>query len=238
MNPSAEGPLWRQIYRSLAGEIQRGIHRPGERLPTETALATRFAVNRHTVRRAMAALADAGLVRVEQGRGTFVQEDVIDYPVSRRTRFSDIVIGADREPHSRLIRDGEMPASPEVATALGLADGTPVVFIETVHAADERPLSVDLHYFPAARYPHLLRDFTDTGSITRALFAAGTRDYFRDVIRVYTRLPDAHEAHHLQQARSQPVLVGHTVNVDPEGRPIEYAIGRYAGQRVRLVFSP
>ncbi|MEJ2675982.1 MAG: GntR family transcriptional regulator, partial [Acidihalobacter sp.] len=103
-------PRWRQIYGTLAEEMQQGILRPGQRLPTEPELAERFGVNRHTLRRAMAELRDDGLVRIERGRGTFVQEEVIDYPVTRRTRFSDIMIMSDHEPGQRALRALEMPA--------------------------------------------------------------------------------------------------------------------------------
>src|SRR3546814_2598248 len=77
--------LWRQIAHTLGEEIARGDHPPGSRLATEAELSTRFAVNRHTVRRAVAELGAQGLLRVEQGRGTFVQENVIDYRSEEHT---------------------------------------------------------------------------------------------------------------------------------------------------------
>ncbi len=58
-----------------------------------------MAVNRHTVRRAMAELAVRGLVRTERGSGTFVKTDKLDYRIGRRTRFSEIVAAA--RPRSR-----------------------------------------------------------------------------------------------------------------------------------------
>ena len=231
-------PLWRGIHRTLSEEISSGLHAPGDRLPTEAQLAGRFCVNRHTLRRAMAALQEDGLVRVEQGRGTFVQEPVIDYPVSRRTRFSEVIIGADREPSSRILRTVVVPADVEAAGGLMLDEGEPLLLAETLHQADERPISVTAHQFPAWRFEGLLEAFRETGSITQALFRLGVRDYFRQSTRVTTRLPDAWEARWLQQARSHPVLVTQSVNIDPQGRPIEYAVGRHAGQRVQLAFHP
>ncbi|PWG61210.1 phosphonate metabolism transcriptional regulator PhnF [Sediminicurvatus halobius] len=230
--------LWRQISNRLADEIAAGIYPPGSRLPTEAALAERFAVNRHTVRRAMAELRTRGLIRIEQGRGTFVQDTLIDYPVSRRTRFSDNVIGADRDPNSIALRNLELPADTEIAQELGLPAGSPVVLIETLRLADGRPLSVTAHYFPAARFRGIGTHFQNTGSVTQALYQMGVRDYFRDTTAVTTRLPDAWEAKHLRQPRSEPILVAHSLNVDAERRPIEYAEGRYAGRRVQFVFHP
>ena len=84
--------LWRHIAETLRQEIGGPDYPPGARLPTEAELSARFAVNRHTVRRALEELSRGGLIRVEQGRGTFVAEDVLDYTVGTRTRLSLIHI--------------------------------------------------------------------------------------------------------------------------------------------------
>ena len=102
--------LWRQIAGTLEKEIAGGDLSPGARLPTEADLSARFGVNRHTVRRAMEELKSRGLVRIEQGRGSFVAEDVLDYPVGPRTRFSETIRRQNREPQGRILRLEEMPA--------------------------------------------------------------------------------------------------------------------------------
>ncbi len=57
---------------------------------------------RHTVRRAIAALANRGLVRAERGSGTFIEQQRIPYPIKQRTRFSEIVTGAGHMVGGRL----------------------------------------------------------------------------------------------------------------------------------------
>ena len=79
--------VWRQIGESLADDIRNKLYLAGEQLPSEPELAAKFAVNRHTIRRAMGELEQSGLIRIEQGRGTFVQEHAIDYAIGKRTRF-------------------------------------------------------------------------------------------------------------------------------------------------------
>ncbi|MEM8878925.1 MAG: GntR family transcriptional regulator, partial [Pseudomonadota bacterium] len=66
----SQQPVWQQIRASLAGEIASGKRAGGSMLPTEAELSRQFEVNRHTIRRALRALAEDGLVRAEQGRGT------------------------------------------------------------------------------------------------------------------------------------------------------------------------
>jgi GntR family phosphonate transport system transcriptional regulator len=54
---------------------------------------------------------------------------------------------------------------------------------------------------------------------------------------VTSRLPTAIEAHRLRMAKTQPLLVTEGINVDADGRPIEYALGLFASDRVQLVVN-
>jgi DNA-binding transcriptional regulator YhcF (GntR family) len=73
-------PLWAAIARSLREDIAEGRYAPGDKLPTEAVLSERHGVNRHTVRHALAALVDEGLVRTRRGAGAFVAGRPADYP--------------------------------------------------------------------------------------------------------------------------------------------------------------
>ncbi|NMG05122.1 phosphonate metabolism transcriptional regulator PhnF [Azoarcus taiwanensis] len=229
--------LWRQIEESITREIRARVYKPGDKLPTETSLAAHYGVNRHTLRRAMAALQEAGLIRVEQGRGTFVQEDVVDYRVGKRTRFSENIASRQRLPSGRLLQAQEVAADTEVAKALGVVNGERMLLIEMLREVDGTPLSVATHYFPKARCEGLIEALERTGSLTQALFSIGIKDYTREQTRVTTRLPTGPEARLLDQSRGQPLLVAESINVDPGGIPIEYVVARFAGQRIQFVFS-
>ncbi len=64
----------RAIYLSLRDRILGGSFAPGTRLPTERALAERYAAARNTVRKTMNRLVDEGLVVRHVGRGSFVAD--------------------------------------------------------------------------------------------------------------------------------------------------------------------
>src|SRR5689334_16568878 len=169
--------LWRQILGRMEGEIGAGGLAPGARLPTEAELSARFGVNRHTVRRAMEELQARGLVRIEQGRGSFVAEDVLDYPLGPRTRFSETIRRQNREPQGRILRLDEVDAEGTVAEALQLRRGRPVIMAERLGLADGRPVVVGTHYFSAQRFPGIARLLAENSSITRALASLGVPDY-------------------------------------------------------------
>ena len=105
MQDTASGvALWRQVADGIERGIADGRFAAGEKLPGENEIAETYRVNRHTVRRALATLAERGLVRAERGSGTYVEAPRLAYPLRSRTRFSEIVGAGGREPDGRLDR--------------------------------------------------------------------------------------------------------------------------------------
>lgn len=229
--------LWRQIQETLKADILSGVIKPGGMLPTEHALAERFAVNRHTVRRAIAALAEVGLVETRQGSGTYVPEAVMDYAVKKRTRFSETVSAQSRVPTVRVIASSTLAASDSTAKALGLRRGTRVICIRTIGQADDTPLSLADHYFAAGRFANLAEVVERTGSISLALKEFGIDDFSRISTRVTARLPVRGDAELLQQPPQRPVLLCESINATPDGKPLEYGRTQFAGDRLQLVFE-
>lgn len=230
--------LWRQIVGRLQADIATGGLQPGTRLPTEAVLSAQFGVNRHTVRRALEELSRDGLVRVEQGRGSFVAEDVLDYNVEARTRFSEWIRKHNKEPSGIIRQLREIPADQRVAAGLGVRVGSKVVLLERLGFADDRPVSLARHFFSAVRLKGVLQALQATPRITEALRTVGVDDYLRQQTRVTARLPTQTEADLLRMARNRPVLVTENVNVDRGGTIVEFATGCYPTPRVQIVFEP
>jgi GntR family phosphonate transport system transcriptional regulator len=230
--------LWRRIAGAVEQEIAAGTLAPGAKLPTEAQMAAQFAVNRHTVRRALEELSRNGLVRVEQGRGSFVAEDVLDYTVGPRTRFSEWIRRHNKEPSGRTLDLREVPADATVAAGLGVRAGTKVVRLERLGLADGRPVSIGVHHFPVARFPKLMAALRGGAGISEALALAGVEDYRRQVTRVSARMPTEAEAALLGMPRNRPLLVTENVNVDADGAVVEFGLSRYPTPRVQIVFEP
>ena len=230
-------PVWKQIYDTLRSEIVDGSFNAGDKLPTEKEFSERFEVNRHTVRRAISELTQAGIVSVRRGSGAYVSEGVLDYKIGRRTRFSQNVSELGRTPSQRLLGSDVVLAEERVANQLGIKVGRPVILMESVGEADATPVCVSEQYFPAERFKDFSAIYEETRSITEALKRFGVIDYVRAWTRIAAIAPSRTIAKKLRQPDNAPVLRAEALNLDMAGQPIEYGVTYFAGQRSALMIE-
>jgi GntR family transcriptional regulator, phosphonate transport system regulatory protein len=230
--------LWAAIAAAVKSEIDAGHYRPGDKLPTEAALAARFGVNRHTIRRALASLAEEGTVHPRRGAGVFITARPTEYPIGRRVRFRQNVIAAGQTPQRRITRIETRLADAEEARALQLGSGDAVHVVEGVSLADDQPIAAFRSVFPAVRLPRLPAALTSLGSITDALAACGVADYTREETRLTAQLADPVLALALLVRPGTAVMRSVGVNVDESGLPVEHGTTWFAGERVTLTIAP
>jgi len=238
--PSAEiagVALWRRVADHLERAIADGRYPVDTRLPGEIEIAQRLGVNRHTVRRAIAALADRGFVRAERGSGTYVETPRLRYPIHSRTRFSEIVGAAGREPGGRLLASVVEEAEPDVARRLAVAPRTAAVRLDILRSVDRVPVSAATTWLPADRAPDAGRIYRDTRSLTRTLAQLGIDDFRRQNTRISAAIADAADAARLRLAPGRPLIVVDGTDVTADGRPILTTRARLAADRIELVIE-
>src|SRR5262245_62902903 len=227
------------LWRLVADEIERGIAEgrfaAGEKLPGEMEIAESYRVNRHTVRRALAALAERGLVRAERGSGTYVEAQRLAYPLRSRTRFSEIVGAGGREPRGQLIEASKEAASRELARELGLKSGAPLIRIEALRLADRTPICIGTHWLSAEQFPDAGKVYGAVRSMTKLLAHYGVRDYSRVSTRITAGIVDATDAARLDLALGRPILIADSTDVDVERRPLITKHVRFAAERVQFM---
>ncbi len=229
--------VWRQIADTLSLEIRNRSFAGSGRLPSETELATRFGVNRHTLRQAVGALQTQGLLRIEKGRGMFVQHELLNYMLSRRTRFSENLCRQGLLPGHQLLTARRMPASDRVASELKLGRKEAVLMLETLHEADGQPITLATAYYPALRFEGLLEMLDGEMASSEILRRLGLEDYLRAESRITTQMPNEETARLLKQPMTRPLLCVECIDVDLQGVPVKYGETMFCGDRVQLVVS-
>src|SRR5881275_2116997 len=122
-------PVWAQIEDALAARICGGELRVGDRLPAERDLADQLSVSRGTIRQALDALAARGLVERGVGRGTFVAAGKVEVRLHDVAGFTEQMARAGVEAHARVLNAAVGAAPTEIAAALCISEGGPVLRI-------------------------------------------------------------------------------------------------------------
>lgn len=227
--------LWRQIADRIRLEITADLADETGKMPPEIALAKRFGVNRHTIRAAIAALAQEGVLRAEQGRGTFViRRNRLAYPITKRTRFSAGLQNQTKSRSRNLLQAETETATAEIAEALGLNPDAKVIRIETLSQADGTPISRSSSWFDAIRFAGIEKHFEKTGSFTAALAAYDITDYIRAATTIDARHASTEDTRDLGLSPGAIVLMTRAIDSDLSGHPLQYAITRFAADRIEL----
>jgi GntR family transcriptional regulator len=147
-------PLYRQIATLMTRSLDAGEWRPGEAIPSEFELASRFKVSQGTVRKAIDQLASDHLLVRRQGRGTFVAthaEQKVQFRFLRLTPDDGDAGGMDR----RFIDCRRVRAPADIARALDLRASESVLHLRRVLSFRGRPVVLDDIWLPAALFKDL-----------------------------------------------------------------------------------
>lgn len=230
-------PIWRAIADALRADISDGRYGAGSKLPTEAVLAERFGVNRHTVRHALSALVEDGLVRTRRGSGAFVTARPTDYPLSKRVRFHENLRAAGRTPAKKVLQIETRAATEGEASALDTYTGDQVCAYLGLSLADGQPIAIFESVFPVLRLPGIETALQESSSVTAALRIVGIADFTRASTRLTAVRADPTHALHLQLTEGAPLLRSTSVNVDAARTPVEYGRTFFAGDRVTLTLE-
>lgn len=227
-------PLYQQLQATLRAQIESGRYRTHQRLPSERELSEQYSVSRMTVRQALDALNQAGLIYGKVGKGTFISEPKIDQQLVKLTGFSEEMQRRGQAPSSRVLKAATITATKDVASALQIEIKTRVFSLVRVRLANGAPLAVEYGYLPA----HLCPDLLTHNFSRESLYDVLQNQYGWHLVRaqqtVEARLATDEELKLLELKRPAPILAMERVTMVEQGFPIEYVRSAYRGDRYKF----
>ncbi len=226
-------PLWHQTERALRAMIADGTWSDGAQLPNEAKLSEMLGVSRITVRHALRNLEEWGLLRREQGRGTFVRSSTVIAGVRGLTSFSDEMADHGLEVGSKVLEQATVTADSDVASALAIREGAPVLKLRRLRSGGGLPIGVQTAYLSIERMPGLVDVATPIVSLYALL-----RDRFGvtplsalEIFRVGA--VDEEDAKLLAVSPGSPAFIVQRITSDARG-PYEFAASTMRGDRYEI----
>jgi GntR family histidine utilization transcriptional repressor len=192
-----------RVKQWLKDELSRGHWRPGDPMPSESALVAQFGVSRMTVNRALRELQSEGLVDRVQGVGTFAAHRVSSTLTLHDVRDEILSRGHRHHLEVKFARQERTPAA--LAQQLGVAPGSPVFHSLVLHHDNGVPLQCEDRYVnPAAAPDYLGADF---GVTTPSQYLMEAAPPWEAQVTVQAARPTAEEARLLGIRGHEPCLV-------------------------------
>ena len=227
----AFSPLYQQIKGLMLRSLQAGEWKPSEAIPSEMEFAARFRVSQGTVRKAIDELAAENLLVRRQGKGTFVAthaEHHVQY------RFLKL-IPDDGDPNSEgpaqreIVDCRRQRATADVARALNLRSGDPVLQVRRVLSFSGEPTILEDIWLPAAPFKGLTADRLST--YDGPMYALFETEFAVRMVRAKEKiravLPDPEQAELLKMTQNTPMLSVERIAYTYDDKAIELRRGLY-----------
>ena len=265
-------PMYKRVAEDLRSKIESEQIAPGSQLPTETDLMEEYGgrfgdssgrtskISRNTVRDAIKLLVTRGLVVTRPGKGTFVVRKIDPFVstlsgspeigretvryMSERDRYTSEVEASGRKPDVTVPRVEVQAASGQVASHLGLDEGTMVISRYQERSIDETPWSLQTTFYPMEQVTQ--------GGANRLLIAENITDgivgYVEETLGVKqvglhdlitARAADSHEVAFFDLPEDGQVAVFEVsrVGFDEHGRPLRLTVTVYPADRNYLAYD-
>lgn len=223
-------PVYIQIHDQLKNEIEQGIWKVGDRLPSERELAVKFNVSRMTLRQAIQNLADEGILERKIGSGTYVAREKVQEKMSGATSFTEIMESQNRVPSSRTISYFLTSPSSSEMEKLNLSKDDTILRMERIRFADDVPIC-----FEVASVPQKLIDGYSKAEITESLYRTleekGGKKIGPANQTITAVLASEKIADYLEVKRGDAVLRLRQISYFEDSTPFEYVRTQYVGNR-------
>ncbi|WP_419912624.1 GntR family transcriptional regulator [Hoeflea sp.] len=235
-NGAADPSPWLTIYRTLRSEILSDNLPSGSRLPSEKQLCDRFSVTRMTVRRALQALQQEGMLIARKGVGVFVRRTPPCYQITDGNRFIDNITAAGDTVGTQTLSISRERALAEPAEALKVPRSTRVIVITRLRLINNEPTFLNCKQLPAALFPEFDAVYARRQSVDDVYRHHGIDTHRREETRITSGFATEEEAAVLGLAVGAPLLRSRSVNEDETGNRIEYSNGCWPLTAVEFVF--
>jgi GntR family transcriptional regulator len=216
-------PMYEKISNDLLDQITTKTLTPGDRIPSETELATQYGVSRMTVRQALDQLLARNVVVKRRGAGTFVTQSNPRFRrLNRLQSFRGETGLENANVRTEIKFQGRLVPPAVVAERLGLKPGQEAVRLQRIRVVEGTPAAIQDTWLPYTLAPQLARVQLIDGSLYRTLSElCGIRLSWAEQ-EISASAATTEQAAWLLIARSSPLIATIRLTYQDAATPIEY----------------
>jgi Transcriptional regulators len=230
-------PRYYNIFEELLNEIETGKINNENKFPSETELCARFKVSRGTVREALKLLEQYGIIKREQGKGTFITKKKFEQEVSHLMGFSDVMKKYNIVPSAKLLQMEVQTANERIRDKLKLLEGEEVVIVKRLRLGDSEPLIIENSYFVYSLFKPLLNLDLENSSIFKLLYQHTPLRLGHAIQYIEAVTSSEGESEYFNIPTGSPLLLIKRLVHLIDGRPFEFSEDLYRSDKLKFVIK-
>ncbi len=215
----------KDAHAQLLADMRTGAYANASQLPRESELAKAMGISRTQLRDILAVLECEGFITRRHGVGTLINRHVLELPVrmDMEQEFMDMIHAGGYTPSVAFVTSSESPATAEEAKHLALPEGTPLLRVNKLCAADKNPAIYCEDMFDASLLLNPATDRNLRAPVFQLLQEKCRLNCFMDIARLLPVVADEKIAEILKIAPGTPLMYIEEVDYDVDGNPILFS---------------
>lgn len=234
INKNSPVPIYHQLEEYIKQQIENGLLKEEEVIPSEREFAERFQISRMTVRQAINNLVTDGYLNRKKGRGTFVSKKKVEQELQGMTSFTEDMLSRGMKPSSKLLSFKIIQADKKTALDLKINENDPIYKIKRIRLADGAPMALETAYVPVNIVPGLTEENSNL-SLYQYIEEHLSLSISEATQEIEASIADVHTAEPLGIEEGEPILFIVRIAYLQDGTPFELVKSSFRADRYRFI---
>lgn len=224
-------PVYLQIVEDIKKKINNGELKPGDAVPSETALCTEYGVSRMTVRKGLAILVTEGYIYSIPGKGNFVQKPQVNKYTIYYDEMKNSINSVDK---TKLLEVNIIMPDEKLAGELQITRKKNVIVIRRLFYTDGAPVAYDIKYLLYHKGMPIVEKEIEQATFPEMISKSMTSFALQKELMIYAQIPDEDIKRALNIYDELALLVVEQKLYNNENKPVGLGITYYRGDYIKL----
>lgn len=232
-------PLYNQLSNNIRNQINKGILKPGELLPSEKEIASLAGVSTVVIRQAYICLRRAGLVVTQRGKGTFISnvKPTFEFVQKLVSSYEEALLKGEKITTEVIELKEVLEVNHDIKYKLKLSESDHLIMITRLRSINDIKMFLWTSYLPASICKPLLEEDFTKESLYKVLRKKFNIKIFKAERYIEVIKADSYKAEMLNIPEFNPIFFIESISYTKENLPVEYYQGWYATDYTKLYFE-
>lgn len=224
-------PVYINIVEDIRNKVNNGDLKPGDDIPSETALCKEYDTSRMTVRKGLAILMNEGYIYSIPGKGYFVEKPEFNKYTIYYDEMNNLINNVD---NTKLLAVDIVMPHEELASSLQISKNKKVIVIRRLFYTDGEPMAYDIKYLLYEKGMPIVENEIEQATFPEMVSKNTSLYGLKKELLIYAKMPEEKTKKLLNIKDDLALLVVEQKLYDDKNKPMGLGITYFRGDYIKL----